>query len=106
MSKPDPKIQSNTRSSPTSPIMLTGKAPAAAPKLTDDDNNVEMKSIASGHEMQSNDDIMQLARLGDIAGFQKLFDLEKFNPEYCDAEGITPLHVGTAKITTVLPSDK
>lgn len=77
-----------------SPIMLNGKASAAAPKLSEIDNNVEMKNIlSSGPETQLDEDIMQLARLGNIPAIQKLFDTGKFHPTYCDIEGITPLHV-------------
>jgi hypothetical protein len=39
------------------------------------------------------EDIMQLARLGEIAGIQKLFDSGKFDATYKDEQGITPLHV-------------
>jgi hypothetical protein len=38
-------------------------------------------------------DIMQLARLGEIAAIQKLFDSGKFDATYKDEQGITPLHV-------------
>lgn len=41
------------------------------------------------------DDIMQLARLGEIGAIQKLFDSGKFDATYKDEQGITPLHVGT-----------
>lgn len=75
-------------------MMPNGKATAAAPKLTDDDDNVEMKSmLPSGSEVQTDEDIMQLSRLGDIPAIQKLFDDGKFKATYCDNEGITPLHV-------------
>ena len=77
-----------------SPIMLNGKASAAAPKLSNDDENLEMKNmLSSGPGIQLDEDIMQLARLGDIPAIQKLFDVGKFHPTYCDTEGITPLHV-------------
>jgi palmitoyltransferase len=36
---------------------------------------------------------MQLARLGEVAAVQKLFETRKFSPIYKDEEGITPLHV-------------
>jgi hypothetical protein len=76
------------------PIMLNGKASAAAPKLSDNDDNVEMKNmLSSGPDAQLDEDIMQLARLGNIPAIQKLFEAEKFHPTYCDTEGITPLHV-------------
>lgn len=39
------------------------------------------------------EDIMQLARLGEIAAIQKLFDSGKYDATYKDEQGITPLHV-------------
>ena len=39
------------------------------------------------------DDIMQLARLGEISAIQKLFDDGKYDATYKDEQGITPLHV-------------
>jgi hypothetical protein len=42
-------------------------------------------------------DIMQLARLGEIAAIQKLFDSGKFDATYKDEQGITPLHVRPSK---------
>lgn len=39
------------------------------------------------------EDIMQLARLGEIGAIQKLFDSGKFDATYTDDQGITPLHV-------------
>jgi hypothetical protein len=41
------------------------------------------------------EDIMQLARLGEIGAVQKLFDSGKFDATYTDEQGITPLHVRT-----------
>lgn len=41
------------------------------------------------------EDIMQLARLGEIGAIQKLFDGGKFDATYTDEQGITPLHVRT-----------
>jgi ankyrin repeat protein len=38
------------------------------------------------------EDIMQLARLGEIGAIQKLFDSGKFDVSYADEQGITPLH--------------
>jgi hypothetical protein len=70
-----------------------GKATVAAPKLSDDDH-VEMEEILSlGSAANPDEDIMQLARLGDIQGIEKLLDSGKFDGTYADAEGITPLHV-------------
>jgi hypothetical protein len=39
------------------------------------------------------EDIMQLARLGEIGAIQKLFDGGKSDATYKDEQGITPLHV-------------
>lgn len=38
-------------------------------------------------------DIMQMARIGDIAGMEKLFESGEYDATYADEEGITPLHV-------------
>ncbi|KAK4940425.1 palmitoyltransferase akr1 [Elasticomyces elasticus] len=38
------------------------------------------------------DDLMQLARLGEIRSIQKLFDSGRYKATYADDEGITPLH--------------
>ncbi|KAL1592301.1 palmitoyltransferase akr1 [Paraconiothyrium brasiliense] len=38
------------------------------------------------------EDIMQLARLGEISAIQKLFDSGKYDATYSDEQGITPLH--------------
>lgn len=70
-----------------------GKAAAVAPKLSDDDH-VEMEDmLPSGPAQSPDDDIMQLARLGDIQGIERLYESGTFDAQYCDAEGITPLHV-------------
>lgn len=60
---------------------------------------------ASDHELETmadnkpslpvEEDIMQLARLGEIGAIQKLFDSGKFDATYTDEQGITPLHVRT-----------
>jgi hypothetical protein len=95
MSQADSKEQpAQVLAESVSPIMLNGKASAAAPKLSDNDDNVEMKNMLSSEpDAQLDEDIMQLARLGNIPAVQTLFDAGKFHPTYCDAEGITPLHV-------------
>lgn len=71
------------------PIMPNGKATAAAPKLSDD-NHVELEDMLP---TAPDEDIMQLARLGDIQGIERLYESGKFDAAYCDEEGITPLHV-------------
>jgi hypothetical protein len=99
MSEADPKAQAkDSPASIVSPIMLNGKGSAAAPKLSADDGNVEMKNMSSEPGAQLDEDIMQLARTGNIPAIQKLFDAQKFHPTYCDTEGITSLHVYTPGI--------
>lgn len=74
-------------------MMPNGKASAAAPKLSDD-GHVELSDmLPTGSEISPDEDIMQLARLGDIQGIEKLLNSGKYGPLYCDEEGITPLHV-------------
>jgi hypothetical protein len=73
--------------------MPNGKASAIAPKLSDD-NHVELEDMSlPGQDLSPENDIMQLARMGDIQGIEKLYDSGKYDALYCDAEGITPLHV-------------
>jgi palmitoyltransferase len=86
MSQPDQKENSN----PAKSMTATGKTAAASPKLSADEH-VEMTDLPGG--LLEEEDIMQLARLGDIPAIQKLFDSGKFAAQYCDDEGITPLHV-------------
>jgi len=43
------------------------------------------------------EDIMQLARLGEVGAIQKLFESGNFDASYRDEQGITPLHVCLAR---------
>lgn len=49
--------------------------------------------VAQQAALPIEDDIMQLARLGEIGAIQKLFDAGKADATYKDEQGITPLHV-------------
>jgi hypothetical protein len=71
----------------TTPAQPAAKAAAAAPKLA---NDVELSNMPGGDEQK---DIMHLARVGDIAAMQQVFDAGEFDATYSDNEGITPLHV-------------
>lgn len=64
----------------------------------------ESPSKGTDHELQDLDskpllpieeDVMQLARLGEIGAIQKLFDRGFCDASYADEQGITPLHVGS-----------
>jgi hypothetical protein len=61
---------------------------------TQENGQVELQEMISGKpRLPIEDDIMQLARLGEIKSIQKLFDSGKFDSTYKDEQGITPLHV-------------
>lgn len=92
MSQADSKSATPAESTQNNaPMIPNGKASAAAPKLSDDDH-VELTDMLPGGPDPS-EDIMQLARVGDIQGIERLFESGKFDATYADAEGITPLHV-------------
>lgn len=69
------------------------------------DQHVELEDMADKKPaLPLEEDIMQLARLGEIAAIQKLFDSGRYDATYKDEQGITPLHVGISLAHTV-PSD-
>ncbi len=59
----------------------------------DEEDNVELKEMAVQPSIPLEEDIMQLARLGEVGAIQKLFDSKKFDATYADEQNITPLHV-------------
>lgn len=80
---------------PNLPGLTSGKAGAAPPKVTKD-GTVELENMddsTGGEKLPLHEDIMQLARLGELGPVQKLFDQGKYDANYKDQEGITPLHV-------------
>lgn len=72
------------------PSVANGKASAAPPKVSDAESNPrgQLEDKPPLHE-----DIMQLARLGEVGTIQKLINDGKFSARYTDDEGISPLHV-------------
>lgn len=78
-----------------STVSSTGKAIANSSETTLED--VELSNVQNGSANPSNapleGDIMQCARLGENGLIQKMFDSGRFNAQYKDTEGITPLHV-------------
>jgi len=69
------------------PTQPPSKSDTATPKLN---NEVELGDMPN--EATQND-IMQMARIGDIVGMEKLFETGDYDATYADDEGITPLHV-------------
>lgn len=98
MTSPSASSENPHGPAPT-PALAKGKASAAPPKVTGE-NAVELnKRVPSEEKLPLHEDIMQLARLGEIGPIQTLFETGKFNAKYKDQEGITPLHVSRG-ITT------
>lgn len=75
----------------------TSAPTGASPKVTQHDASVELKGTSGSEGSKGSiplgEDIMQLARLGEISAMQKLFESRRFHAGYKDEEGITPLHV-------------
>lgn len=69
------------------PAQPSSKSSTASPKLN---NEMEMGTLPGDDAPV---DIMQIARIGDIAVMEKLFETGDFDATYTDDEGITPLHV-------------
>lgn len=56
--------------------------------------SIQSEAAASQAQAPSpEDDIMQLARIGDVPAMEKLFESGDYDATYADVEGITPLHV-------------
>ena len=93
MTSPSTSSGSPRGAAPTPPPLANGKASAVPPKVTGG-NTVELGDVASHEDkMPLHEDIMQLARLGEIGPIQALFKAGKFSARYKDQEDITPLHV-------------
>jgi palmitoyltransferase len=72
---------------PSAPAQPPSKSGTATPKLN---NELELGSLPRD---VAQTDIMQMARTGDVAGMEKLFEMGEYDATYTDDEGITPLHV-------------
>lgn len=57
-------------------------------------DRVELSDLdSSPPQLPVEQDLMQLARLGELRGIQKLFDSGRYNAKSADEQGITALHV-------------
>lgn len=86
---------------------MPSREPSAAPRLdrkasgsgTESSGKDELERIeldetkSDSTRLPVEDDLMQLARLGELRAIQKLFDSGKYNAKSTDEQGITALHV-------------
>ena len=83
------------------PIQPSSKSSAAAPMLN---SEMELGTFAGGQAPQAaENDIMQIARIGDIPAMERLFEAGTFDATHADDEGITPLHVCSPLLFSSLP---
>ena len=62
-------------------------------------DRVELSDLdSSPPQLPVEQDLMQLARLGELRGIQKLFDSGRYNAKSTDEQGITALHVRSERI--------
>jgi hypothetical protein len=75
--------------------MSSSPPPRTASARPEDQNGqVELQEIETDKpKLPIEEDLMQLARLGELRAIQKLFDSGKFSATSTDEQGITPLHV-------------
>ena len=93
MTSPSTSSETLHGAAPPPPALANGKASAAPPKVSGE-NSVELDEMVPPEvKLPLHEDIMQLARLGEIGPIQTLFETGKFNARYKDQEDITPLHV-------------
>lgn len=79
---------------PSVPLLTNGNKASIAPPKVSANGMMELEHRSSPEDkLPLHEDIMQLARLGEIEPVKKLFDDGKFDAQYKDGEGITPLHV-------------
>ena len=63
--------------------------------MAQEESNDGHEAVDSLDKLPLHEDIMQLARLGEIGPIQKLVEDGKYDIKYKDEQGITPLHVHT-----------
>jgi hypothetical protein len=85
MASRDPSATPDTRRNSGSATNSPGK---------DGLERVELSDLeASPPQLPVEQDLMQLARLGELRGIQKLFDSGRYSAKSTDEQGITALHV-------------
>ena len=90
---------------PTAPNLssLNGTKASITPPKVSANGTIELENMGSEEvKLPLHEDIMQLARLGEIDPIKKLLQDGKFKANYQDEEGITPLHVCAKTIPSTL----
>ena len=93
MTSPSASSEPPHGAAPITTALAKVKASAAPPKVTGENTGDLDKMAPPEDKLPLHEDIMQLARLGEIGPIQTLFETGKFSAKYKDQEGITPLHV-------------
>ena len=88
---------------PGPPIQPSSKSSAAAPMVNSGMELGNFAGQAPAPQVAEND-IMQIARIGDVPAMEKLFESGTFDATFIDDEGITPLHVRPAPLSSPSPS--
>lgn len=88
-----PKLLSSNNDRDDSGSLANEGSSLAHPKLSRNANMELENTDSSDVKLPLHEDIMQLARLGEIGPVRKLFEDGKFDAKYEDRESITPLHV-------------
>jgi protein AFG1 len=86
-----------TRDGAVSPDSMRKDSGSAPSSPTHDGlDKVELSDLeATPPQLPIEQDLMQLARLGELRAIQKLFDSGRYTARSTDEQGITPLHVRT-----------
>lgn len=101
-----------SKSAIAAPVLARSSPPAAmelghiGPAAGDPAAPVPSPSAAETTEPAQEPDIMQLARVGNVAAMQALFDKGEVDATFHDNEGITPLHVGFFSSAPVYPPSR
>lgn len=83
-------------------IMSNGKASAVPPPPVGGDEDFELADIHGDEtKLPLLEDVMQLARLGEVGRIQQLFEQGKIGADFNDKEGITPLHVRRSEMSSL-----
>jgi len=96
MSEPQSRGSNAAGAASNSPQNANGKG--TPPKASPHDANVELKTMNPERagvkgSIPLGEDIMQIARIGEISAMQRIFEEKKLTANHKDEEGITPLHV-------------